>query len=57
MNQTAPMLSMSEWLYEQMIEAEVSMKLHADQSERSDGRSGYRSGYRPRRLDTRIGAI
>lgn len=49
MNQPDPMLSILEWLCEQMIEAEVSMKLSAD------GRSGYRSGYRPRRLDTRLG--
>ena len=57
MNQPDPMLSMLEWLCEQMMEAEVSLKLNADKSERSDGRSGYRSGYRPRRLDTRLGTI
>ena len=51
------MLSMLEWLCEQMMEAEVSLKLNADKSERSDGRSGYRSGYRPRRPDTRLGTI
>ena len=55
MNQSDPMLSMLEWLCEQMMEAEVSMKLSADKNERADGRSGYRSGYRPRRLDTRLG--
>ena len=52
-----PMLSMLEWLCEQMMEAEVSMKLSTDKNERADGRSGYRSGYRPRRLDTRLGTI
>ena len=57
MNQSDPMLSMLEWLCEQMMEAEVSMKLSADKNERADGRSGYRSGYRPRRLDTRLGTI
>lgn len=57
MNQPDPMLSMPEWLCEQMMEAEVSLKLNADKSERSDGRYGYRSGYRPRRLDTRLGTV
>lgn len=57
MNQPDPMLSMLEWLCEQMMEAEVSLKLSADKSERSEGRSGYRSSYRPRRLDTRLGTI
>ena len=57
MNQPDPMLSMLEWLCEQMMEAEVSMKLSADKSERSEERSGYRSGYRPRRLDTRLGTL
>lgn len=57
MNQPDPMLSMLEWLCEQMMEAEVSLKLNADKSERSDGRSGYRYGYRPKRLDTRLGTI
>ncbi len=41
MNQSDPMPSMLEWLCEQMMEAEVSLKLNADKSERSDGRSGY----------------
>ena len=57
MNRPDPMLSMLEWLCEQMMEAEVSMKLSADKSERSEERSGYRSGYRPRRLDTRLGTL
>ena len=57
MNQSDPMLSMLEWLCEQMMEAEASMKLSADKNERADGRSGYRSGYRPRRLYTRLGTI
>ena len=29
----------------------------AEKSQRTDGRSGYRSGYRPRRLDTRMGTM
>ena len=57
MNQPDPMLSMLEWLCNQMMEAEVTSQLKADKSERCEGRSGYRSGYRPRRLDTRLGTI
>lgn len=57
MNQPDPMLSMLEWLCNQLMEAEVSAQLNANKSERSDNRSGYRSGYRPRRLDTRMGTI
>ena len=36
MNQPDPMLSMLEWLCEQMMEAEVSAQLNADKSEQSD---------------------
>lgn len=57
MNHPDPMLSMLEWLCEQMMEAEVSMKLSTDKSVLSDRRSGYHSGYRPRRLDTRLGTL
>ena len=52
-----PMLSMLEWFCEQMMEAEVPIKLNADKSERSDGRSSYRYGYCPIRLDIRLGTI
>lgn len=57
MNQPDPMLSMLEWLCNQMMEAEVTSQLKADKSERCESRSGYRSGYRPRRLDTRLGTM
>ena len=50
--QPDPMLSMLEWLCTQLMEAEVDQQLGAEKSERTDSRSGYRSGYRPRRLDT-----
>lgn len=53
MNQPDPMLGMLEWLCKQMMEAEVASHLNAERSERSDGRSGYR----PRRLDTRLGTM
>lgn len=52
-----PMLSMLEWFCEQMMEAEVPIKLNADKSERSDGRSSYRYGYCPIRLDIRLETI
>ena len=39
------------------MEAEVDQQLGAEKSQRTDGRSGYRSGYRPRRLDTRMGTM
>ena len=53
--QPDPMLSMLEWLCAQLMEAEVSQQLGAEKSERAESRSGYRCGYRPRRLDTRHG--
>ena len=52
--QPDPML---EWLCTQLMEAEVDQQLGAEKSQRTDGRSGYRSGYRPRRLDTRMGTM
>ena len=47
--QSDPMLSMLEGLYSQLIEAEA-----AEKSQRTDCRSGYHSGYRPRWLGTRM---
>lgn len=55
--QPDPMLSMLEWLCTELMEAEVDQQLGAEKSERSDSRNGYRSGYRPRRLDTRMGTM
>ena len=55
--QPDPMLSMLEWLCSQLMEAEVSQQLGAEKSERAESRSGYRCGYRPRRLDTRMGTV
>ena len=55
--QPDPMLSMLEWLCTNLMEAEVDQQLGAEKSQRTDGRSGYRSGYRPRRLDTRMGTM
>lgn len=55
--QPDPMLSMLEWLCAQLMEAEVSQQLGAEKNERAESRSGYRCGYRPRRLDTRMGTM
>jgi transposase-like protein len=53
--QLDPMLSMLEWLCAQLMEAEMSEQGGAEKSERAGNRSGYRCGYRPRRLDTGMG--
>lgn len=52
-----PMLSMLECLCTQLVEAEVSSKLGAEKNEHSNDRTSSRSGYRPRRYDTRMGTI
>lgn len=39
------------------LDAEITEPLQADPYERSDGRTGYRNGYRPRQLKTRVGTI
>lgn len=57
MSEQDPMLSMLQWLCEQMMEAEVTAKIQAQKSERTDTQTGYRSGYRVRRFDTRMGTM
>ena len=52
-----PMLSMLDWLCSQMMEAEVSNKLGAEKHEQSQDRTSHRCGFRPRRLDTRLGTM
>ena len=52
-----PMLSMLEWLCAQLMEAEVSGLVGAEKNAHNPSRSDYRCGYRPRRLDTRVGTI
>ena len=41
----------------QVLEMQMSEHLSAGHYERSDGRKGYRNGYRPRQLYTRIGKL
>ncbi len=57
MREADPMLSMLEWLRAQLMEAEVSNKLGAEKNEHRDDRISSRSGYRPRRYDTRMGTM
>ena len=52
-----PMLSMLEWLCAQLMEAEVSGLVGAEKNAHNPSRSDYRCGYRPRRLDTRVGTM
>lgn len=52
-----PMLSMLEWLCDQLMEAEFTERLGADKHERSQTRNEYRAGFRPRRFDTRMGTM
>lgn len=41
----------------QILEAQVSESLNAEPYERSEGRAGYRNGYRIRQLYTRVGPV
>ena len=55
--QPDPMLSMLGWLCIEHMEAEEDQQLGAEKRECSGSRNGYCSGYRPRRLDTRMGTM
>lgn len=57
MGSADPMLHMLEWLCAQLMEAEVSSQIGAEKNKQSTDRNSYRSGYRPRRLDTRLGTM
>lgn len=52
-----PMLGMLEWLCSRMMEIEVTQQVGAYKNEQNKERSSHRSGYRPRRLDTRMGTV
>src|SRR5262249_10325080 len=41
----------------QILEAQVGEQLQAAPYERTDERQGYRTGYKPRRLTTRVGRL
>lgn len=56
-NNENPMLHLMEFLLGHLMEAEVEVIVGADKSERTDKRTNYRSGYRDRRFDPRLGSI
>ena len=57
MSEADPMLSMLEWLCAQLMEAEVSDIVGSEKNTHNPERRDYRCGYRPRRLDTRMGTM
>src|SRR5215510_5427377 len=46
-----------EAILNQVLEAQVSEQLRAAPYERTDERQGYRNGYKPRQLMTRVGTL
>jgi transposase-like protein len=46
-----------ERVFQTMLEAEMTAHLHAEPYERSAERRGYRNGYKPRQLNTRVGTL
>lgn len=46
-----------EEILNQVLEAQMEESLQASRHERTDGRLGYRNGYRPRTLFTRVGPV
>ena len=57
MTKPDPMLSMLEWLCAELMEAEVTALVGAEKNQHNTERTSYRCGYRPRRLDTRMGTM
>jgi transposase-like protein len=51
------MQPLMQWLLQEVLEQEMTDTLGAAKGERSEGRQGYRSGYYPRRLVTRVGTM
>ena len=56
-NNEHPMLHLMEFFLGHLMEAEVEVIVGADRSERTEKRKNYRSGYRDRRFDTRLGSM
>lgn len=42
---------------QRLLEEEITLHLNADPFERTEERRGYRNGYRPRQLKTRVGTL
>jgi putative transposase len=51
------MAHLLEQVLNQVLEAQVAEHLHAEPYERSEDRQGYRNGYKPRQLTTRVGTL
>lgn len=52
-----PLIEMLKFIMKQLMEVEVSKKVNSEKGVHDDERTGYRSGYRNRRFDTRVGTI
>lgn len=52
-----PLLEMLQWMMDKFMEIEVARKTGAPKGSHSQGRTGYRCGYRVRRFDTRLGTV
>ncbi|WP_320130699.1 IS256 family transposase [uncultured Sphaerochaeta sp.] len=52
-----PLLAMIQWMTNQMMELEVEQKCNTSKGTHEKERQAYRSGYRPRRFDTRLGTL
>ena len=52
-----PLLEMLQWVMDKFMEIEVARKTGAPKGSHSQGRTGYRCGYRVRRFDTRLGTV
>ena len=46
-----------EGILNQVLDAQVSEQLQAERYERTEQRQGYRNGYKPRQLTTRVGTL
>ena len=52
-----PLLAMIEWMTNQLMELEIEQKCNAPKGVHGNARTAYRSGYRTRRFDTRLGTL
>jgi putative transposase len=52
-----PMLEMMQWVMDKFMKIEIAHKTGADKGSHSSLQTGYRSGYRIRRYDTRLGTV
>ena len=57
MNQPDFLQQIVESTLQRLLEEEIAVHLNADPFERTNERRGYRNGYRPRQLKTRVGTL